>query len=139
MFRQLKFPLVYVLEGVLFPLMFSGFFVTTSFMMAKPPAGLDFHGKSLPAGWEAAVPSHGRFYEWYLMANHPILFVLGILFWLAPLVPLYRLHKAQAVQRQEDGESRRTAHAVASACVIVALMLTSYWFVFHVAAGVIPT
>ena len=138
MFRNLKFPLLYVIEGILLPLMICGFFVTASFYAARPLASLDLHGKALPANWEAAVPNHGGYYGWYLLTNHPVLFTLGLLLWLVPLVTLNLVRKAQVLQRQEAGASRNTAHAIARALVVAAFMLTAYWFVFHVTVIVKP-
>lgn len=137
MFQRLKFPLLYVMEGLLLSLMFSGFFVTISFCVAKPIASLDLQGRALPASWEAAVPNHGGYYGWYLLANHPVLFTLGVLLWLAPIAALHFVHEAQLIQRQEI-EANGRAHAIARAFVVAAFMLTVCWFVFGVAVVVKP-
>jgi len=63
MLKQLKFPLIYIVEFLLWLPLLAGFAITTSFLAAKPIATLDLQGKSLPASWEAAVLNHGRFLE----------------------------------------------------------------------------
>jgi len=137
MLQNLKFPLLYILEGLLAPLTMSGFFVSISFLAAKPVKNLDLQGKALPNGWEAAVPNHGGYYEWVLVANHPILFAAGLALLLAPGVALYQVHKAQAFQREQATVSS-TAHSIARIFPIATFALAAYWFVFHVAATIKP-
>jgi len=137
MLQNLKFPLLYILEGLLAPLPVSGFFVSVSFLVAKPVKSLDLHGKALPTGWEAAVPNHGGYYEWVLVANHPILFAAGLALLLAPGAALYQIRKAQVLQREQATMSS-TAHSIARVFPMATFALAAYWFVFHVAAIIKP-
>src|SRR5688572_14572971 len=110
MLKQLKFPLIYIVEFLLWLPLLAGFAITTSFLAAKPIATLDLQGKSLPASWEAAVLNHGRFLEGYLISSHPFTFSLGLALLAASIAVLYLVHKAQAFQRQSDGPAHSTAH-----------------------------
>jgi hypothetical protein len=59
MIKAVRFPLLYVLEAILFIPLFGGFVAADAFLAARPLAELDLGGRSLPATWEAAVPNHG--------------------------------------------------------------------------------
>ena len=132
MFRGLKLPVLYAVEALLLPLAAAGFFATTSFVAAKPIASLSLQGKALPIGWEAAVPNHGGYYQWYAMANHPALSAFSVLLLALAVLALHHVRKAQALQA---GNSH---HLLARVLVVLPAALTAYWFIFHIAAPVAP-
>lgn len=136
MLKNLKFPLIYAAEALLwFPLL-AGFYGVASFLAAKPVANLDLQGKSLPADWEAAIPNHGRFVEGHLISNHPAAFIAIIALLVTSAFVLYRVHKAQVDQRQAAGSSGARAHAIARGCVFAALAVLAYLFLTRVFVGV---
>ena len=52
---------------------------TISFLAAEAPQDAARKGwANMPATWEAGVYSHGFYYEWYLVKEHPFFFALSI-------------------------------------------------------------
>jgi hypothetical protein len=136
MLKNLKFPLIYAVETLLWLPLMAAFYGTVSFLAAKPIVSLDLQGRSLPAGWEAAVPNHGKFLQGYLISNHPAAFSLTIAVLLGSAFLLYLVQRAQMAQRKEAGASGATAHKVAHACVFAVLAVLGYFLVTHVLVGV---
>ena len=132
MLRQLKFPLLYAVEALLWVPLIAGFYGAASFLAARPVSSLDLQGKALPVDWEAAIPSHGTFVQGFLIQSHPIAFafVVGVLLMSAAL--LYKVRKAQILQRQEAAASGARAHAVAQGCVFAIIALLGYVFITRV-------
>jgi hypothetical protein len=50
------------------------------FLNADPPnqPGHNISCAPMPSHWEAGVCTHGKYFEWYLIRNHPFLFVLSL-------------------------------------------------------------
>lgn len=70
-----KHPLLSLMQIFATFLMFFLFFWTVSFFMAVTPEEALKRGyQPIPSGWEAGVMSHGKYYEWYSIQNHPIFF-----------------------------------------------------------------
>jgi len=113
MLRSVKFPLLYLIELALWIPLVTGFAWTVSFLAAVPIGRLDLRGKSLPAGWEAAVPSHGKFLEGHLIANNPFEFGAALALTIFSAAALYPVSKAQKYQREMAGPSRKRVHAFA--------------------------
>jgi hypothetical protein len=136
MLKNLKFPLLYVVTTLLWLPLVAAFCGTVSFLAAEPIASLDLQGKSLPAGWEAAVPNHGKFLQGYLISNHPVAFSLSVTALLGSAFLLYLVQRAQMAQLKEAGASGAAAHKVAQACVVAVLAALGYFLVMHVLVGV---
>jgi len=135
--KNLKFPLLYVAEVLLFIPWLAGLVGTSAFLSAKPLDTLDLHSKSLPSNWEAAVPNHGKFLPGYLIANHPIIFVSVVLLQLGSVAILYRVYKALESQRKESSVSA-VAHKIAQGSVIAVWMVMIYSLVMHLLVGEYP-
>jgi hypothetical protein len=136
MLTNLKFPLLYAVEVLLWLPLLATFYGAISFVAAKPVASLDLQGKSLPAGWEAAVPTHGKFLQGHLVSSHPVAFASIIAVLLASAFLLYRVHRAQAAQRQAAGLVGARAHTIAHGCVFAILAVLGYVLVTRVLVGV---
>jgi len=126
MLKSLKFPIIYVVELLLWLPLLAGVAITASFLAAKPLASLDLQGKALPAHWEAAVSSHGQFIQGHLMSSSPGYFWFGAALVVASTAFLYPVHKAQAFQRQSASPTLKTAHTVAHVLVAALLLASSY-------------
>lgn len=135
MLRQLKFPLIYAVELLLWAPLLAAFYGMVSFVAAKPIPRLDLQGKALPAHWEAAVPNHGKYLQGYLVSNHPVAFSLVVAVLLCTMFLLYRVHKAQGAQRQAAGESGAVAHRVAQGGVMAILAIVSYMVFSRILVG----
>lgn len=127
MLRELKFPLVYVFELLLWVPLVGAFYGAVSFLASKPIHSIDLQGKSLPAEWEAAVPNHGKYLQGYLVSNHPFAFSVVIAVLLCAVYLLFRVHKAQSAQRQAEGPSGALRHKVAQGCVVAILAVVGYF------------
>jgi hypothetical protein len=138
MIKTLRFPLLYVLEAVLFIPLCAGFVSTVSFLAARPLAELDLRGRALPATWEAAVANHGKFLRGYLIRNHPVVFSAVIVTLLGTATALYCVHREQTVQRAAVHGPVLRAHNVANACMFALWVLLSYVLVTRVLVGVSP-
>lgn len=136
MFNNLKFPLIYVVEVLLWLPLLAAVYGAASFVAAKPIASLDLQGKVLPAGWEAAIPNHGNFLQGHLISSHPVAFALSIAVLLGSAFLLYRVHKAQAAQRLADGPFGAKAHTIARGCVFAMLAVLGYVLITRVLVGV---
>lgn len=126
MLKELKFPLLYALELLLWAPLLAAFYGVVSFVAAKPIDSLNLQGLALPAHWEAAVPNHGKYLQGYLVANHPLAFSVVVAVLLCCISLLYRVHKAQRAQRESAGDSGALAHRVAQAGVVAILAGVSY-------------
>jgi hypothetical protein len=57
----------------------AAFFCTISFLVADTRAqALAERQISLPPTWEVGVWNHGSYYEWYSIAQHPLLFGMSL-------------------------------------------------------------
>lgn len=118
MLRQLKFPLVYLLEVALMPLLMAAFFGVVSFLAAEPVAQLDLGGKSLPAHWDAAYFNHGEYLRGFIITQHPAAFAMAVLLFAGLGTLTVLLRKAQAAQAAEAGDPR--AHKIARTLSFIA-------------------
>jgi hypothetical protein len=137
-FRDLRFPIVYVLEILVVIPLLGSFVAVTSFLAAQPVASLDLRGKHLPSGWEAAVLNHGNYLRGYTIANHPIRFVIALLVLVVSVAMLYRIHRAQMTQRAAAYGPQIWRHNIAHACVFAAWALYGYILVTHLLVGISP-
>ena len=135
---SLKFVRLYVAELLLWLPLLAGFYALTAFLAAEPVATLDLGGRSLPAGWKAAVPNHGRYLQGYLIERHPVSFGLALVALLGSGGALYLVHRAQARQRRAEGASAVTAHRIAHAGVFVVLGVAAFAWMRLMLAGVAP-
>jgi hypothetical protein len=136
--KNLKFPLIYVIESLLYLPLMAAFYAMISFVEAKPIASLDLQGKLLPATWEAAVPSHGKFLQGYLISNHPLAFSAIVVVLLSAALGLVFVQKAQVEQRKAAAPSGTRAHTIAHACAFAALAVIGFCAVnkfFGISAG----
>jgi hypothetical protein len=138
MLKDLKFPLLYVAEVLLFLPLLAGFVGIISFLAAAPLSTLDLRGKSLPADWEAAVPNHGKFLPGYLIANHPIMFAFTIVLLLGSVAVLYRVQRAQALQLKEAHVASANSHKIARGVVFAVWAAITFVLVMRVLVGVSP-
>ena len=136
MLKSLKFPLIYVVEALLWLPLLAAFYGAALFLAATPIANLELQGKSLPASWEAAVANHGKFLQGYLISSHPVIFALTLAVLLSSAFLLFRVHKVQAAQRQAARSSGAMAHTIAHGCVFALLAVVGYLFVTRVLVGV---
>ncbi|UOS99255.1 hypothetical protein LZZ50_02430 [Xanthomonas arboricola] len=136
MLKNVKFPLLYVVELLIWLPLLISFYVTSTFLAAKPIATLDLQGKSLPTGWEAAVPSHGKFLQGYLISNHPAAFGCSAVIMVGLAFLLYRVNRAQTVQRAEAGSRSNRSHLIANGLVFATLALIAYVLLTRVLVGV---
>ena len=116
----LRFPVVHIVQLLCGLVWLASFFATISFLVALPVV----HGKvgttSVPVSWEAAVPNHGKYYQWYLIDGHILFFfavvaVLALSF--AASVALAKIRKAS---QQTDKLHHPVAYRVADAATAVA-------------------
>ena len=133
--KDLKFPLLYAVELLLWLPLLASFYGTVAFLASKPIHSLDLQGKSLPANWEAAVPNHGKYLQGYLVSSSPVAFALVVASLLCLGLLLYQVHKAQVVQRRATGPSRAIAHAVAQGAVMAILVGVVYFVLSRVLIG----
>lgn len=132
MLKNLKFPLLYVLEAALYLPALAGFCATFAFVESTPIANLNLKGKLLPQTWEAAVPNNGMFLEGYLIRNHPFAFFFALVLLLGSSAAIHHIRKAQAWQTKEAGAAGVMAHKIASAMVFAELAAIGYILVFRV-------
>jgi hypothetical protein len=116
----------------------AGFVGIVAFWDAPSLGMLNLQGKSLPATWEAAIPNHGKFLPGYLIANHPIVFASVIALHLGSPGILFRIHKAQALQRKKETSVGETAHKIAQGSVFAVWAAIIYILVTRVLVGVSP-
>src|SRR5690606_34548011 len=114
----------------------AAFYGVASFLAAKPVADLDLQGKSLPAGWEAAIPNHGKYVQGYLLSSHPAAFFLVLIVLLGSALLLRSVHKVQVAQRIADGASRAKAHSIANGSVFAFLAIVGYLYLTQVLVNV---
>jgi hypothetical protein len=117
MLKDLRFPLLYLTEALLFLPTATGFFGVASFLGAKPISGINLHGKVLPSTWEAAVFNHGRYLQGYLIGNHPAIFAAFLALFLASGIATHRVRLAQVAQASNAEPTKASAHKIANACV----------------------
>jgi ATP/ADP translocase len=71
-----KYPLLSLMQIVAAILMFLFFFWTINFLVAVTPEEAAKRGyPAFPGGWDAAVMSHGKYYQWYTINNHLVFFL----------------------------------------------------------------
>lgn len=138
MFKYLRFPIVYVLEILLVIPLLGSFVAVASFLAAQPVASLDLRGKHLPSGWEAAVPNHGNYLRGYTIGNHPIRFAIVFVVLVVSVAMLYRVHRAQMMQRATAFGPQIWRHNIAHACVFAVWVLYGYILVTHLLVGISP-
>ena len=138
MLQRLKFPLIYILEALLWLPLLAGFFIASLFFRAESIASLNLQGKSLPTHWEAAVYNHGMYLPGYKIAEHPLSFVLVIFLMAISGFGIYLLQKAQQTQRTNAKPAEARAHRLANATVFATVGIISYYFVMHVFVGIAP-
>lgn len=137
MFTKLKFPLLYLVQALLWIPFLASFCAINAFF-GTPVAELSLDGKSLPAGWEAAIYSHGQYLQGFLISEHPIAFALTIIVLVGSVFLLHKVQKAKSVQREAGGPSMALAHTIAHFCVGAIIIGAFYLLVFHVLVGVDP-
>ena len=54
------------------------FFSVVSFSEAQTPSQVAEEGHVIPRDWSAGVINHGRYYEWWTIADNPLLFVASV-------------------------------------------------------------
>lgn len=138
MLKNLKFPLIYLIEIMLWLPLISGFYLSTLFIGAKPLNVLNLHGKSLPATWEAAVTNHGKFLQGYLISNHPFMFALSLTLWLGSAFLLYKVHRKIELQCKELGPEYATRHKIANTTVFIIVGAFGFFLITHVLIGIEP-
>jgi hypothetical protein len=138
MLKNLKFPLIYIIELVLWLPLLASFIVTAGFLTAKPISAINLEGKSLPTNWEAAVASHGKYIEWYLISNHAVAFYVGLLILLSSAALLYPVTKAQVWQQQQAKIVGSKRDTIAQLTVTAIIALLTYFIVFPHLIGVSP-
>jgi hypothetical protein len=138
MFRDLRYPIVYVLEILIVIPLLGSFVAITSFLAAQPVASLDLRGKHLPSGWEAAIPNHGNYLRGYTIGNHPIRFVVALVVLVVSVAMLYRVHRAQMTQRAAALGPQKWRHNIAHTCVFAVWALYGYILVMHLLIGIRP-
>ena len=75
-----KHPLLSLLQIFASFLLFFLFFCLVNFFAAVTPEEALRRGyQPIPSGWEAGVMNHGKYYEWYSIQNHPLLFLTCLL------------------------------------------------------------
>lgn len=128
MLERIKFPFIYILELLIWLPLLISFDVVTQFLSSKPVDDLDLQGKSLPATWEAAVPSHGKFLQGYLISHHPVAFACSAAAMIGLGFLLYRVNRAQVAQRAAAGTDGRRRHTIVNGLVFATLALNGYVF-----------
>ena len=71
-------PLLAALQIAAAVAMFPAFFCVVSFLTATSAAQAASAGKPLPSGWTAGVMNHGAYYQWWLIQDRPVIFVLVV-------------------------------------------------------------
>jgi hypothetical protein len=137
-FKDLRFPIVYVLEILLVIPLLGSFVAITSFLAAQPVASLDLRGKHLPSGWEAAVPNHGNYLHGYTIGSHPIRFAIALVVLVVSVAMLYRVHRAQMTQRAAAIGPQIWRHSIAHTCVFAVWVLYGYILFVHLLVGISP-
>jgi hypothetical protein len=138
MLKTARFPILHIIEIVLWLPLLASFVSVVSFIASQPIASLNLEGKSLPSSWEAAVPNHGRFLPGYVVANHPIMFTCSLLGLAGSAAMLYVVHRAQMTQQAEASPELKRAHKIGQICVVAAVAAMSYILVMRVLVGVSP-
>jgi hypothetical protein len=119
MLTKLKFPLLYVLEALLWVPLLVGFVSTTAFLFAEPIAVLNAKGASLPATWEAALYNHRKYVEWYLRGTHQFEFGVSVFALITSAGAMLLTHLAQQKQMAAASPERARAHKIARFCLFV--------------------
>lgn len=138
MLKNLKFPLLYVAEFVVWLPLAGSFYWSALFWAARPVSSFQLGGKSLPLGWEAAVANHGKYLQGYSVDSHPIEFFCSVAMLIVFAVLLYPLRKAQAEQAKNEGAEGAGRHKAANLLVMGALVATAYFAYSRVLVGVSP-
>jgi hypothetical protein len=83
---MLAHPVEWMLSALALVNGFAAVFCLVNFFEADTPAeALKRHGMTLPPRWDAGVMNHGRYVEWYSIAQHPFAFGASVL-WLAAAI-----------------------------------------------------
>jgi hypothetical protein len=134
--RKLPFPMIYVLEALLFAPAMAGFVGITAFLDATPMASLNLEGKHLPATWEAAIPSHGNFVRGYLIANHPFAFAAVVVLVIVTPIALYLTRRAATAQRSAASGTQLRLHKIANGCVFAIWGFCMYVLIMRLLVGI---
>jgi len=90
----LRRTLLLILEGVSVLAFFATVVVALMFIAAETPSEAMARGLgSVPAGCEVGFYTGGRYFCWYRLANHPILFSLTLVIMVALAAAMKRLLK----------------------------------------------
>ena len=138
MLAKLRFPWLYVIELLLWISVAAGFLAASAFVASKPVAELQLQGKALPPTWEAAVPSHGRFLEGYLVSSHPLAFACVLALLVGSVAVLYAVHRAQLGQLRAAIGRMAVAHKVAQTVVFATVAAMGYVVLTKYLVGVAP-
>jgi len=116
----LRFPVVHIAQLLCGLIWLASFFATISFLVALPVV----HGKvgtsSAPASWEAAVPNHGKYYQWFLIDDHLMFFFVVIAVAALSFAASVALAKICKASQQTDKLHHPIAYRVADAATAVA-------------------
>lgn len=113
MFKNLRFPLAYVLELLTAPLLFISFYIVVAFAASEPAASLRASGAVIPAGWEAALPNHGGYLRGFSITSHPALFAMAVAVAVVSGFISWQLRLAQASQRRAAAPEQARRHYLA--------------------------
>jgi hypothetical protein len=114
-------PWIYLLEFVFWLALMGAFFGTLGFLNALPA---NLSDRSLPIGWEAAIPNHGALIRWYLRENHPVAFGFTVFGFLASLGGMFLVHRAEIRIRQSNGSEARIGKFAAIALTAAVLFIS---------------
>lgn len=135
MFSHLRFPLVYVLEAIIWVPLLTSFAAVVSFVAAEPIATLSLNGGHLPSSWNAAVPNHGAYMRGYLISDHPFAFSVSLIGLIASGFVVIQLQRAQVAQRTAaSGEVLRN-HNIARAVTFAVWICYGLVFYRYVVSG----
>lgn len=116
----LRFPIVHIVQLLCGLVWLASFLATISFLVALPVV----HGKvgtsSVPASWEAAVPNHGKYYQWYLIDGHILFFFAVVALLALSFVASVALAKIRMASRQADKLHHPVAYRVADIATVAA-------------------
>lgn len=76
------------------------------FAVVTPEEALNRGYPPMPENWEAGIFSHGSYYKWFTIAEHPILFGFSILLffaaWGVTIVTILSQRKAFLIKHKSD-------------------------------------
>ena len=131
-----KFPLLYIFEAALWAALIPEFFLNVAFLASTPVGSLHLEGRSLPPGWEAAYPNHGRYVRGYLIGHHPLAFAGVLVLLLITAAALLFVQVAELRQRAATGPS--LVRRIAQGAVFLLVVAQGYIYGWHVFFGIAP-